>query len=548
MKPTDQQKLILDCNTNAVVIASPGSGKTFTISQKIKQNLKLLKDYQGVIAISYTNKASNELKTRSLSNGENPKGSFFGTIDRFYLSEIVIPFGKHLFGSPSNELEITTAKSLTDGEKENFGWLDKKITYIKISKGTLHLLKSYFQDGKILLETVGLLANYIFKHSPACQKYLKSRYTHIYIDEYQDSGLAQHKLFLKIKNLGVTAVAVGDLNQSIYAFSGKDSKFLLELSKDETFKYFKLDKNHRCHSSIINYSNYLLNPKTELLKTEDNLVYFFRIKGNEKNIAAWIDDVIENIETSFKVEKRNQIAILTRGNRTGEIIDSSLKAPHKRFISNDLDKNLNIWSGIFSGLFRYLHDKSFKFIEVIELFTAYEKFNKTNLKKLKTYKEKLDNYFKKDTFNKKKVVDCFIHIATLIAPNAYNRESIDLLFEVLSSQELLNSYKPAADNQVNIMTIHKSKGLEFDVVLHLDLYEWILPNKRPGPNNDFNNLQYGNWQQDINLHYVGLTRAKKGCLLISSTLRTNYENKTKNGKDSEFIFLKDIEKLRNQKK
>jgi len=547
MKPTDQQQLILDCNTNAVVIASPGSGKTFTISRKIKQNLKLLKDHQGVIAISYTNKASNELKTRSLSNGENPKGSFFGTIDRFYLAEIVIPFGKHLFGSPSNELEILTVNSLPEEEQESFSWV-KKITYIKISKGTVRLLESYFQKGKILLETVGLLANYIFKHSIACQKYLKSRYTHIYIDEYQDSGLAQHKLFLKIKKLGITAVAVGDLNQSIYAFSGKDSKFLLELSDNDTFKYFKLDKNHRCHPSIINYSNYLLNPKTELLKTTHNFVFYWVVKGNESKIAAYIDKKIHNIETSFKVKNRNQIAILTRGNRTGEIIDLALNAPHKRFISNELDKNLNIWSGVFSGLLRYLYDKSFKFIEVIELFTTYEKFNKTNLKNLKTYKDTLDNYFKKDALKKKKIADCFIRIATMIAPNGYSIESIDLLFEVLSSQELLNSYKPAADNEINIMTIHKSKGLEFDVVLHLDLYEWILPNKRPGPNNDFNNLQYGNWQQDLNLHYVGLTRAKKGCFLISSTLRTNYEYKTKNGKDSEFIFFNNIEKLRYKKK
>ena len=96
-------------------------------------------------------------------------------------------------------------------------------------------------------------------------------------------------------------------------------------------------------------------------------------------------------------------------------------------------------------------------------------------------------------------------------------------------------------------TLHKSKGLEFDVVIHLDLYEWILPKKKPGDNNDFDNPVYENWTQDLNLHYVGLTRARKGCILISSTKRTNYEYKTKQGRDSEFIWLNQIKELRHKK-
>ena len=108
----------------------------------------------------------------------------------------------------------------------------------------------------------------------------------------------------------------------------------------------------------------------------------------------------------------------------------------------------------------------------------------------------------------------------------------------------LKSYEPANENEVNILTLHKSKGLEYDFIFHLDLYEWVFPNKQPGPKNDFNNPVYGDWIQDLNLHYVGITRARKGCFLISSTKRTNNEGVTKNGKDSEFIWLNKIEDLR----
>lgn len=64
MEPTDIQKDIIDFEGNIVVLASPGSGKTFVLSEKIRRVLDddSLLDYQGVIAISYTRKASANLK------------------------------------------------------------------------------------------------------------------------------------------------------------------------------------------------------------------------------------------------------------------------------------------------------------------------------------------------------------------------------------------------------------------------------------------------------------------------------------------------------
>ncbi|PZW37625.1 DNA helicase-2/ATP-dependent DNA helicase PcrA [Mesonia algae] len=546
MKPTNQQKLILDYDGNSVVIAAPGSGKTFVLSQKIKQNLKLLLDHQGIIAISYTNKASNELKSRSLSNGEKPKSSFFGTIDKFNLSEIIIPFAKHLFGIPANEFKIIKNSSLSNEEKEHFEWLDRKITLEELDEEIINIIKEYFLKGLILIETIGVFADYVFTNSIACQKYIKSKYKFIYIDEYQDSGYQQHQIFLKILNLNITATAVGDLNQSIYAFSGKDSKFLLELTENDSFKYFKLDKNHRCHPSIINYSNYLLNPKTELIPVDNNQILFIRTDGNEISIANWIDKYIETIQNTFNVKKLNQIAILTRGNRTGQIIDENLNSKHRLFVSNALDINLNIWSAIFSNLLYFVFDRGHKFIDVIEVFSSYEKFSSKELKKLKLYKQNLESIAIQEPINKEALKTEFIKIAKVISPNTSSQESIELLQSVLSNEIELNSYQSAEEDEINIMTLHKSKGLEFDVVIHLDLYEWILPKKKPGPNNDFNNPIYDNWTQDVNLHYVGITRAKNGCILISSTKRTNYEYKQKQGKDSEFIWDNNIKELRHK--
>lgn len=547
MKPTEQQKLILEYDGNSVVIAAPGSGKTFVLSHKIKQNLKELLNHQGIIAISYTNKASNELKNRSLSNGENPKSSFFGTIDKFNLSEIVIPFGKHLFGIPSNDLKVTKINSLTDEEQKLFEWFDRSTTLEELDNDKVEIFKSYFIKGVILIETIGVLANYIFSNSIACQNYLKARYKYIYIDEYQDSGNEQHQLFLKLMDLNIKSIAVGDLNQSIYAFSGKDAKFLYELTQNSKFKYFKLDKNHRCHPSIINYSNYLLNQSTQLIPTEENQIFFQRVDGDEISIAKWIDDSIETIKKLFKIEANNQIAILTRGNRTAEILNSRLNISHRYFVSNELDINLNIWSAIFSNLLYFVFDVNFKFIDVIEIFTSYDKFNSNELKKLQIHKKKIEELRNEVPINKAELKKEFIYIAKIIAPALENKESIQLLDNILNSEREINSYQPACAGELNLMTLHKSKGLEFDAIIHLDLYEWILPHKIV-ENNDFDNPIYSNWSQDINLHYVGLTRARKGCVLLSSTQRTNSKFELKNAKDSEFIWIEGIEKLRYKQK
>lgn len=544
MTPTKQQKLILEHDGNAVIIAAPGSGKTFVISEKIRDILSNLNEFEGIVAISYTNKASNELKSRSLKNGINPKNSFFGTIDRFFISEIIIPFGKQIFGIPQKQIEVLKISGLSSEEAGLFEWATRELQEDELTMEYISLLKRYFLNGILLMETLGVLGNYIFSNSKACQNYIKSRYTNIFIDEYQDSGINQHTLFLRIVNLGVIGVAVGDLNQSIYKFSGKDSRFLSELSKNKDFRVFPLNKNHRCHDSIINYSNYLLNPKVELIETLDFRVFFSRIEGNEIAIAKWINNCAPKAKTLFKVDNNSKIAILTRTQRTANMLNENITIPHRLSITTELDNSLNIWSGIFINLLHFAFDKNFKFIEVVEIFSSFDNFTRKEIKSLIDLKNEIKTLFAQSPLDTKLITNAFVKVAKIIAPNSPIGDSVILLTNILNDELLLNSYHPTNEDEVCIMTLHKSKGLEFDVVFHLDLYEWILPLKSPSKNNDWDNPVYSDWVQDINLHYVGITRARKACILVSSTRRTNSAGVDKRGTDSEFLSINGIEKLR----
>jgi superfamily I DNA/RNA helicase len=541
MIPTEQQKLIINYTKSAVIIAAPGSGKTFVVSEKIKNILGNLLEFQGVIAISYTNKASSELRERSLKNGISPKGSFFGTIDKFFISEIIIPFAKQLFGLPRNIVKVIRIESLKEDEQTQVSEVQRVGKLIDLDVDHIKLLKKYFLEGVLFIELVGIFANYIFTNSVACRKYILARYKYIFIDEYQDSGLNQHELFIKINALGITAIAVGDINQSIYAFSGKDSKFLNELISQKGFKLFKLDKNHRCHPSIINYSNYLLNSKTELIEVEEIRVGFFRIEGNEIETSKFIDLIIVDLKKKYAIEKNRDFAILTRNNRTANIVSENLQTPNKISVSSNLDLSLNVWSGIFSNLFNFAFNAKFRFIEVIEQITTYDKLNKEDRKELINLKKQIEDLFQAKPYDNKKIIQVFKNVAMIIAPNSQNEESVELLQEVLGSVLFLDSYKESADTEINIMTLHKSKGLEFEVVFHLDLHEWVLPFSSKGALKQAN---YNDWVQDLNLHYVGITRAKKYCILISSTKRTNSNMETKRGNDSEFLWDNDIKNLR----
>lgn len=529
--PTDQQKIVIESPGNLAVIANPGSGKTFVLSEKIKSILPTLFDYRGVVAISYTNKASNELKRRCLADGLNSKASFFGTIDTFYISEIIIPFGKQVFGFPNDEFRVQKMSEL-----EEFSAPDQ-LGNILEGEDWVDVAKTFFLQGTILLELVGKLANYLFDRSKAAKTYLKSRYTHVIIDEYQDSGVEQHTLFKKLMKLGLVAVAVGDNNQSIFKFSGKSPEYLLELAKDEkNFRAIPLDYNHRCAPSIINYSLLLLNKNATLLKSEETVVFDKSIEGSESDIAEWLNQAIPKLVSTFKVERMNQIGVLVRSSRTGELISHSLHLPHKLFKSTALEEDFNLWSKLFAELL-YLSqtDKP----SIVSFLEAYGDLSRTTTRNCYVCIQQLIKSMNVEDRNIISLLDQFETIGKLLLPASASNKSLLLLREVLSDSTLIDSYKPALANQIQLMTLHKSKGLEFEIVFHLDLYKFVLPKRKNGDFDKFEDIV-----QDVNLHYVGITRARKACILCTSTKRTNWEYKLKNGTPSEFLQVSHLKQHR----
>ncbi|MED2970172.1 ATP-dependent helicase [Bacillus subtilis] len=528
LKYSEEQVEILSCPDSLVVLANPGSGKTFTISSKIRSILPELPEYQGIIAISYTNKASDELKSRTLKgNTMNKKSSFFGTIDKFFLNEIIYPFASHLFTKNTNDFEIIDGSNEHKIIKFKEKFKDIGLKQRLKKKEYIDKLRYFYERGEILIDTIGSFAVYILQNSIVCQKYMKAKYTHIFIDEYQDCGEEQHEIFINLQKLGLNGVAVGDPNQSIFGFSNKSAKYLLELVSNKDFRTFNLTKNYRCHEDIINYSLSLFESSYNVQRDSsiEKRVFKKKVNGSESDIAKFIDAKAKLILEKYNILNLNSIGVLVRSERTGSIIDKNMMLGHKFFRSTPLDSDSSLWAGVFKKTLHNLFDPSqtaYEFAE--EYFDMDNDVNKAEevIKTLNTLKEQLGNLD----------LNLFIKIANLIYPKAKNDRAVQKLQNVLSVKSYIESYIPAKKDQIQIMTLHKSKGLEFDIVFHLDLYSFVMPQQRKT-----NGVwEFVDYSQCLNLHYVGVTRAKEVCILCTSTLRTNKSGIT-TAKESEFWYL-----------
>ena len=101
-EPTEEQSKILQQKGNIVITAKPGSGKTYTIVEKIARVIPDLPEYKGVIAISFTNKASDELKEGASKGAQIRSNLFLALLTSFIFHKLLFLFQAMLRGILQN--------------------------------------------------------------------------------------------------------------------------------------------------------------------------------------------------------------------------------------------------------------------------------------------------------------------------------------------------------------------------------------------------------------------------------------------------------------
>ena len=529
---TEEQIEAIKPQGSLVITACPGSGKTAVIAEKIRNELAELKSYQGIIAITFTRKASKELEGRCRVNGADTKCSFFGTIDSFCLSEIIYPFLNQIFDGNTADLETKYESDLTLAETSISAQLND---IDKVEAEELELIRKLYLSDTIYFPTIPALAMYIHENCAACRTYIKAKYTSIYIDEYQDSSKAQHNLFLSIVDSGLTGIAVGDLQQSIYGWRRCSPEYLKELIRRHDFTHRTVSYNHRCHASISNYSNRLFNPQFELTPTDSIQVWQCQFTGTQRDAASHLNTIIPSILDKNKTIKASDIAVLVRNNRSLGYLRDHLTIPCRIFADDPIDELQSRTGFLWSALLKYRFDTSTNPDQIIEILPEHSNTSRAKLIDIRR------------TIRKARSVDqpfleSYLASTSKKLLNIEPKDSELAALKIVASDiDSLKQYTITTTDEIQCMTIHKAKGLEFEIVIHLDLNEWLFPYRVMGES--FSDKLYPSWEQDLNLHFVGVTRAKTMCLLVHTTQRLNAKDETKSGEPSAFLRLPGVQTL-----
>lgn len=524
LKPTDEQSKIISASGSVVVLACPGSGKTFTISRMIAKECGALLSFQGIIAISYTRKASAELEDRCRELGLVGGRSYFGTIDSFSYVEIILPF---VCRRPEwgNEVKIVPSLSLRDVKK---GGLDK-------------VVDESLRNGTFPLNLLCDVAVRVLRQVPAARRYVAARYTTLYVDEYQDCGASQHDLVLALASCGLRVVVVGDSRQSIFRFADKYPCYLEALSNDPSFSEYVLTANYRSHPSIIAYSR-VLEQNAENVKSietgvledfgKDFRVFSVSVQGDESAIASHISGKLPLIMEKYDVGSCGEVAILARSNHVLERLSRTLAVPHRLYIDRYLSKLESEWSRILDQLLELYFSKSQFVYDFVDTYCLYAYASHVRSRCVRLVSEFLQTS-----------IECLPEASGLVREIiALCRQEVVDDFDVTVYQSLVSdkdslvsSYGPVDRSQVHLLTYHKAKGLEFDVVFCLESYKYIMP---------LYNATKAQAEDSLAIHYVGVTRARKVCYLMLGSERHITSGECRRAEPSTFLEFDGLSKLR----
>lgn len=528
IKPSEEQAKVIACDKPAVVSARPGSGKTFTMARMIVKASEGLLSYQGVVAISYTRKASAELRDRCSGLGVRGGNSFFGTIDAFCLTMIVQQFVSHVVGRKVN-IDIVDDDRLLPVSKIKDHWTNP-------SEDRWGLVCEALSLGVLPVSALSEVAYCMVRHVPAVRNFLHARYTAVFIDEYQDCGLAQHMLFRELVGLGIRGVAFGDMDQAIFAYDGRSSAYLNELISDPRFMTFEITENHRCHRSIVDYSLKLLDAQASSRACRDKRVVLVKVSGDERSIARTIREHLDVISERYGVGYRNEFALLSASNKMLERYAGLLGLPSKTVISTKLDVGFSQSRIFFRELLGFLYSCDYvgdfldRYFPVNQLPRVRFKANDLLQALRDTPDDSWSDFY-----------DSFCSLEELCLGDVADPEARIDLGEVLSDLDVLRGgFRPAHEDEVNLLTYHKAKGLEFDVVFCLDCYKYIMPPYK------YEAQDYDAYRQSLNMHYVGLTRARKVCYIPLAAWRHNAMGNTKQAIPSEFLQKPGLMNLRRE--
>jgi DNA helicase-2/ATP-dependent DNA helicase PcrA len=355
----EQNEAVTHAEGPLLILAGAGSGKTRTITHRIAYLLDKKKaSPYSILAVTFTNKAANEMKTRINKLVKSGiKGLWMGTFHSVCL-RILKRDIEHLKGFKANftifddqdqvrlikdclklldlnerVYEPRAMRSKIDGFKNRGSQLkDIKIeTHDERIRDIYELYEDELRrhNGLDFSDLLSLTVK-LFKEHPNVLEFYQDRFNHILVDEYQDTNNLQYQFVKSLAEKNKNIFVVGDDNQSIYSWRGADIQNILNFEGDfSSTKVIKLEKNYRSTKNILNISNELI--KNNLERKEKTL-YTDNENGELINYYEAADEqdeakhLIRNIDSQKKEKglQYNDIAIFYRTNNQSKALEDEL--------------------------------------------------------------------------------------------------------------------------------------------------------------------------------------------------------------------------------
>ena len=589
----EQIKAITLKNESALILAGAGSGKTRVLTSRIAWLIhNQLTNPTGLLAVTFTNKAAKELLMRVTNQLPiHTRGMWVGTFHglcnrmlRIHHREVNLPEGFQILDSSDQLSAIKRLMKIMNIDTDTFP--PKEIQYFinsnkdegirskntktydahskKINEIYSEYEKQCLKEGVVDFPELLLSCYELLEKNSNLKEHYQEKFKHILIDEFQDTSLLQYKWLKLLAGKNNYIFAVGDDDQSIYAFRGARVGNMQDLEKDfKIKKVIKLEQNYRSTNNILNAANSIIEKNT--VRLGKNL---WAASGDGELIQQYVGlsdfDEANFILDEVKILHRGgldykKIAILYRSNAQSRILEHSIVSnniPYRvygglrfferaeiknalaylRLISNKSDDNafLRIVNfptrGIGARAIEKLQDDAKK--NNYSLWDAAKEIESQNenskkgipffVNLIKSIEDEIQGYsiaesietliarsgLKDHYLKDKDGIDRISNLEELVSAAVTFIDTTEIENEALNLVEFLNYTSlesgelqaSATDDALQLMTIHSSKGLEFDVVFITGLEDGLCPHEQ--------SLSEDGLEEERRLMYVAVTRAK----------------------------------------
>ena len=359
----------------SLIVAGAGSGKTRVLTCRIAQLLQSGVSAQNILSLTFTNKAAKEMRSRiqDMAGERGAYGLWMGTFHSVFSRILrreadLLGFPKHFTiydkADSRSALKACIKELQLDDKQYVAGELQSRISMAKNNlisaaayAGNANLLaddaamrkprtsdvyslysRKCHQAGAMDFDDLLLYTNVLFRDFPeVLQKYCE-QFSHILVDEYQDTNYAQYLIVKKLAQGHRNLCVVGDDAQSIYAFRGARIENILNFRRDfpEAGEY-KLEQNYRSTQTIVNAANSLIRHNSEQLRKE----CFSQAEQGEKIelLSAYTDQEESYMVVASLLARKyaqrtdyDNFAILYRTNAQSRSLEEALRKrniPHK---------------------------------------------------------------------------------------------------------------------------------------------------------------------------------------------------------------------------